>query len=148
MSSKTKKLINYIDKKGIRLTPQRKAVVKTLLENSNQHLSASDIYDFLKRKKKSLGLATIYRTLDLLENEGIVVKRDFDSETARYELVTNQEEHNHLICKRCGKVIEIPDQLPDNIKGFLLEKEEFHCLKYSVKFYGYCKDCYIKISKN
>ena len=90
-----------IEKKGIRLTPQRKDIIRILIENNHKHLSASDIYDSLKEENKIMGLATVYRTLDLLTKMGMVMKRDFDSELSHYELVIDQVNHHHLICKNC-----------------------------------------------
>ncbi|HLV10076.1 MAG TPA: Fur family transcriptional regulator [Halanaerobiales bacterium] len=144
MKDEIDRIFAHIKKKGIKLTPQREAVVIAFIKNKKEHMSALDIYDFLKGENKSLGLATIYRTLELLEKKRIVVRRDFDNGTARYEFVINRQKHNHLVCKKCGKVIEIPDLLPDNIEGILLEQEDFYCQTYSVKFYGYCKECYNK----
>lgn len=141
MSNEYEEIIDCIEGKGIRLTPQRREVINVFIENNKQHLTAADIYDFLKAEKRSLGLATIYRTLNLLENKGIVVRRDFDSETSSYEFIINQSEHNHLICKKCGKVIEIPDLLPDNFKEIIFEEKKFHCIAHSTKIYGYCQDC-------
>ncbi|AZO94671.1 Fur family transcriptional regulator [Halocella sp. SP3-1] len=141
MSNEYEKIINCIEGKGVRLTPQRRAVINVFIENKDQHLTAADIYDLLKVKNRSLGLATIYRTLNLLENKGVVVRRNFDSETSSYEFIINQSEHNHLICKKCGKVIEIPDLLPDNFKETIFEQEKFHYIAHSTKVYGYCQDC-------
>jgi len=136
-----------IEKKGIRLTPQRKDIIRILIENNHKHLSASDIYDSLKEENKIMGLATVYRTLDLLTKMGMVMKRDFDSELSHYELVIDQVNHHHLICKNCGKVIEIPDILPKDIKNKLLEEKGFKCMTCSIKFYGYCKECREKMAK-
>ena len=141
MSDKIKDLSRLIEKKGIRITPQRKDIIKIFIDNKQNHLSASDIYNILKKQNKSSGLATIYRTLDILEKANIVVKRDFDSNTSYYEFIYDQTKHNHLICKKCGKVIEIPDLLPDDIKDKILEEKGFKCLHYSTKFYGYCSEC-------
>jgi Fur family transcriptional regulator, ferric uptake regulator len=134
-------IYNWLEKKGVRLTSNREDILEILLEEGHKHLSAADIYDLLRNRNKSMGLATIYRTLDLLTKIGILAKRDFDSETSRYELVINQGTHHHLICKNCGKVIEIPDLLPDDIKKKLLKENGFLCLDYNIKFYGYCKEC-------
>ncbi len=91
MANERKNIISYFKKKGIRLTPQRQAIVNTLIENKIEHISVAEIYDSLKVKDKSIGLATIYRTVGLLENEGLLAKRDFGSDIARYEIIINQK---------------------------------------------------------
>ncbi len=146
MDEKEESICEEIEKKGIRLTPQRKDIIRILINDENKHLSASDIYDLLQDKNNTMGLATVYRTLDLLTKMGIVVKRDFDGETSRYELVINKVNHHHLICKKCGKVIEIPDFLPEDIKNKLLQKKGFKPVDYSIKFYGYCQECRKKLN--
>lgn len=141
MINEKKDIIICIENRGIRLTHQRRAIINILIANKKQHLSAAELYDLLKKKDKSIGLATIYRTMELLEKEGIVIRRDFESDIARYEIVINQLEHNHLICKKCGKIIEIPDMLSDNVNEKLLNENNFRYLNHSIKFYGYCKEC-------
>lgn len=141
MASKRKNIYSSIENKGIRITPQRKDIIQIFIENINNHLSASDIYNILNKKNKSTGLATIYRTLDLLEKAGIIVKRDFDSDTSYYEFIFDQSRHNHLICKKCGKVIEIPDLFPEDIEEKILKEKDFKCVHYTTKFYGYCAQC-------
>lgn len=140
MVKKKKDIIAAMQKKRITLTAQRENIIDILLKE-NHHLAALEIYGELRREGKGIGLATIYRTLDLLERKGIVAKRDFDNETARYEIIIGKFEHNHLICKKCGKIIEIPDMMPENIEKVLLKENGFICINYSVKFYGYCEEC-------
>lgn len=148
MTDEEESIYQQIEKKGIRLTSQRQDIIRLLINDENKHLSASDIYNLLQDKDSSMGLATVYRTLDLLTKMGIVVKRDFNDEISRYELVTNRISHHHLICKNCGKVIEIPDLLPENITRKILQKKGFKCVDYSIKFYGYCQECREKIDNS
>src|SRR6056297_679413 len=102
MTDEEESIYQQIEKKGIRLTSQRQDIIHLLINDENKHLSASDIYNLLQDKDSSMGLATVYRTLDLLTKMGILVKRDFNDEISRYELVTNRINHHHLICKNCG----------------------------------------------
>ncbi|MDI3546461.1 MAG: Fur family transcriptional regulator, ferric uptake regulator [Halanaerobiales bacterium] len=135
------KIINELEK-NIRLTPQRKEIVRIFLENNQKHLSAFDIYDLIKEKDLSIGMATIYRTLDLLEEKGLIAKRDFGDDLARYEFIyKNKGKHHHLICKNCGKIIEISNILPPDLKERLLEEEGFQCTNSRLEIYGYCEDC-------
>lgn len=142
MKDKKEVVYNLLEKKDIRLTPQRDDILRVLLENKKKHLSAVDIYDLIKKKNKSMGMATVYRTLDLFEEKGIIIKRNFDSDFARYEFTFPEGyEHHHLICKNCGRVIEITDILPSDFKERILKEKGFQSENFSLKVYGYCEDC-------
>ncbi|MGM0472095.1 MAG: Fur family transcriptional regulator [Bacillota bacterium] len=124
------------------LTSQRLTIIEVLIEHSNQHLTVKEIYDLTCQKNKSIGLATVYRTLDLLVETGLVIKRNFADGSAKYEIrVPHCSEHNHLICKECGKIIEVNDLLPDNFTRTVEGKTGFKVTDYSIKIYGYCAEC-------
>ncbi|MFW5979958.1 MAG: Fur family transcriptional regulator [bacterium] len=140
----TKKLIKKIEeKKDMKLTPKRKKILRIFIESDKKHLSAEDIYLSLKNRKISIGLTTIYRTLDLFVKKKIITKLDLGDDTARYEFIYMEEErkHHHLICKDCGKVIETSGLLPEDLKNILLKKEGFKMVNHSLKIYGYCQEC-------
>lgn len=130
------------EKNHIRLTHQRKKVIEILISNSNRHISAEDIYNLIKNKDDSIGLATIYRTIKILEDKGIVIRHDFGNGEAKYEFIMKEKEkHDHLICKHCGKIIEIVGILPDDLHEKVLEKKGFHCKDFHLIIYGYCNEC-------
>lgn len=133
---------NFIKNAGIRLTPQREEIFRIFSDNNNKHLSAFDIYKILQEDNKTIGISTIYRTLDLFVEKNIIIKRDFDYESARYEFVHREkEQHYHLICEKCGKIIEIEDFLPSNITEKVMEEKGFQLNRLCLKIYGYCKKC-------
>ena len=124
-----------------RVTKQRKKILDVLI-SAEQHLLAQDIYQILKDNGSKVGLATVYRTLDLFEEAGIIAKRKFNGDSAYYEINPKQHEnHHHLICKGCGKVIEVEELLPQNIEERLREEEGFHVEDLCLQMYGYCEDC-------
>jgi Fur family ferric uptake transcriptional regulator len=143
MASSQRKIISdLINQTGMRVTSQRNSILKALIENSNKHLSVDEIYDLVKEKDDFIGIATIYRTLDLLEDLGVIVKRDFRDKSAKYEFIFNEKkEHYHLICKECGRVIEISGLLPNNLKEKVMEEKDFKSVDYSLQIYGYCNKC-------
>ena len=132
---------HIIENKGIKLTPQRKEILKVFLKSKEKHLSAYKIKELLRKDNKNPGLATIYRTLNLFEKNNIVQKREFNEKYACYELVYNKGNHIHLICKECGKIIEMENILPENIEEKIMDKKGFECVNYSIKIYGYCENC-------
>ena len=129
--------------RGYKMTPQRKQILQIFVEHP-EHLSAEDVYGILREQDSEIGLATVYRALDLLSELGILVKIDFGDGCARYELNTadpNIHHHHHLICVKCKKVIEFEDDLLDNLEATISKKSGFQILNHEVKFFGYCKDC-------
>ncbi|GAB6137905.1 Fur family transcriptional regulator [Halanaerobaculum tunisiense] len=143
MLDETRELINKIGEQfNIRLTVQRKLILKILIEQQQQHLLVDEIYTLVKEEGASIGLATIYRTLDLLEEKGVVAKRDFGDGSARYELLfRNTDLHHHLVCKKCGKVIETTGLLVDDFKEQIVRDNNFKPVDYWVQVEGYCGDC-------
>ena len=134
-----RKLTRKVD---FRLTRQREKILDELIEQEGSHLLAQDIYDSLKEKGFKVGLATVYRTLDLFEEEGIIAKRKFNGESAYYEVeLEDKDNHHHLICKSCGKVMEVRDLLSENLQSKLKEEEGFEVEDLCLQIYGYCPDC-------
>jgi Fur family ferric uptake transcriptional regulator len=129
--------------KGYKLTPQRRAVVNIVLSNKGNHLTAEEMYDLVKKECPEIGLATIYRTVQLLEDIGILCKINLEDGCNRYELLDNEEahHHHHLICRKCGKVLEVEEDLLDTIEKNVENKYKFRIENHSVKFLGICSEC-------
>ncbi|WP_035290812.1 Fur family transcriptional regulator [Clostridium sp. KNHs214] len=137
------KLKNDLKNKGYKLTPQRRAIVSTIIENEGKHLTAEEIYDLVKEDCPEIGLATVYRTVQLLEQLCVVSKLELDDGCGRYELVHENEnhKHHHLICTKCGKVIEVKDDLLEDLENKIEETYKFKIYDHSLKFYGLCRNC-------
>lgn len=135
--------------KGYKLTCQRTATLRVLLENEQDHLSAEDVFLLVKKKHPDIGLATVYRTLELLSELAIVEKMNFGDGVVRYDLRCENEQHmhHHLVCKACGKVREIKED-------WLLELEErverefgFQVIDHRLDFFGNFTGCQAKECK-
>ncbi|HWQ29849.1 MAG TPA: Fur family transcriptional regulator, partial [Negativicutes bacterium] len=102
-------LRDKLKEKGYKLTPQRKSILNIILETEGKHLSAEEIYDLVKVKCPDIGLATVYRTMQMFDEVGLVYKHNFDDGRSRYELNHQNEDHqhHHLICVGCNCVIEV-----------------------------------------
>ncbi len=134
---------------GLRFTEARR-VILNILTRSPQHFSAEDIYFIVRRMNPSIGFATIYRTLDLLTNMGIVQKFTFGDGKARYELVAipdKEMHHHHLICTKCRKIINYTDfvdeekELVEKTEKVLSAKHKFDIKNHIINFYGLCETC-------
>ena len=134
-----------LSERGYKMTPQRKEILRIFVEHSDyHHMSAEDVYGILQKRESEIGLATVYRALDLLSEIGILVKVEFGDGCSRYELNTADPKihhHHHLICLKCKKVIEFEDDLLDDLEADIAKKSGFQILNHEVKFFGYCKDC-------
>lgn len=129
--------------KGYKLTNQRKAILNTIIENVHEHLSCEEIFKLVSVDYPEIGIATIYRTIQLFENLNIVVKVNFDDGFSRYEIKenTNDHHHHHLICLKCGKILEVELDLLESLENTIESQEDFSITDHNVKFYGYCKSC-------
>ena len=140
MTRATKESIaRQLKAKGLKLTPQRLAIIEVLIENRNFHPGARFVYEEAKKKRKSLSLSTTYAILNKLSSLGIIKTLQFDSMENRYE--GNLEEHLNLICERCGKIIDykIP---PVADQHDIAKKTGFSVKDTRLEYYGYCKDCH------
>ena len=129
-----------------KLTYQRKVVLEVFVNNPGEHLSAEDVHDKLKAMDADIGLATVYRALELLcsKDIGILQKIEFGDGCSRYELNVTKEnthQHHHMICTNCHKVIEFSEDILDDLDNDIFKKCQFKVTDHQVKFYGLCKDC-------
>jgi Fur family peroxide stress response transcriptional regulator len=122
--------------KGIKLTPQRLAILEYLDGNTN-HPSAENIYIAVKRKFPMMSFATVYKTLETLRQKGDLLELTIDPLRRRYDPDTKP--HHHLICITCKIIVDIETELPVSIPDE--EKEGFEVTGNHVEFYGICSGC-------
>jgi ferric uptake regulation protein len=128
---------------GFKLTHQRRNIVEVLLSANGKHMSSEEIYDIVKKDCPEIGLATVYRTLQVLDKLGYTNKLNLDDGCVRYELSLDKNAHNHhhLVCKKCSKIIEVEEDLLDQLEDVIKEKYGFDVENHDVKFNGYCSNC-------
>lgn len=126
-----------------KLTPQREATVRVLLEREEDHLSAEDVYLLVKEKSPEIGLATVYRTLELLSELKIVDKINFGDGVSRYDLRKEGAKHfhHHLVCIECGSVEEIENDLLEDVERIVQTDWGFEVKDHRLTFHGICKQC-------
>lgn len=131
--------------KGLKVTNQRLLVLETIAGHPGEHLTTEEIYELAKNKYPEIGLATIYRTVQVLVDLHVIDKVSFDDGFARYELgegtTDTRHHHHHAICRRCGAVISFEDDLLEQLEQAVLETMGFEVTDHEVKLYGYCKAC-------
>lgn len=134
---------------GYRFTMPREAIIH-VLSKTEKHLSAEDIYIEVHRTYPQVGLTTVYRTLELLVDMGLIYKYDFGDGRARFELSQDSKgkrHHHHLVCTGCHRVIDYTDFIEDEIellqqteKG-LSKKFSFQINSHIIQFHGLCAEC-------
>ncbi|WP_067728175.1 ferric iron uptake transcriptional regulator [Oceanobacillus damuensis] len=126
-----------------KLTPQREATVRVLLEREEDHLSAEDVYLLVKEKSPEIGLATVYRTLELLSELKVVDKINFGDGVSRYDLRKEGAKHfhHHLVCIECGSVEEIVNDLLEDVERIVQNEWGFEVKDHRLTFHGICKQC-------
>lgn len=141
-SKELKNYIKHIKKYNAKITPQRIEVLNILLNHKDEHFSAEDIVRKLSDSKT--GQATVYRTLELFCSIGILKKIALKKgEITRYDLLDLNDKHfhHHLVCNKCGEVIEIKDDLLEEIEEKLETDYNFKILNHEVIFNGICEKC-------
>jgi len=126
-----------------KLTPQRQFILQVFINNRDKHLSAEDVHNIVRQQANDIGLATVYRTLELLSELEILQKIDFGDGRSRYEIneTNSHHHHHHLICLTCGRVIEFADDLMEDLENIIAQSSNFTIVDHQVKFYGYCQEC-------
>lgn len=128
---------------GRRLTSQRRLILEVLRE-SDEHLDAEALYDWVKRCDPEISLATVYRTLAVLKEMGLVEEHRLGEEHGHYEAVRD-EPHYHFTCLGCGKVIEFDTPLAAQIRQELGEQEGVCITSTHLHLSGYCAQCKDKV---
>ena len=133
-------LDNYIEAKNLRHSEQRYAILRTLWEESGKHLSAEEIYDRVKQGEE-IGIATVYRTLKLFTDCNICKELRFNKNVRRYEIKYGKKHHDHLICIKCGKYIEVMNEDIEELQKQIAQDNNFILQSHKMELYGICDDC-------
>ncbi len=130
----------YLRDHGLPVTAQRLAIAEVLLQ-SERHLSADDVATELSTRQSGIGLATIYRTIELLLKSGLLVERDFGEGFRRFEPARDIPHHEHLLCTVCGTVHEFRDERLERMTTLVAEANGFARQRHRLVIYGVCDAC-------
>lgn len=137
---------NLLKENGLKVTKQRLLVLEAIASRPEKHLTAEEIFELVKVGYPEIGLATIYRTIQLLCELHLIDRINFDDGFVRYEIgnIHGQEQkhhHHHLICRECGKVISFQDDLLEELEAKITATTGFTVVDHEVKLYGCCIEC-------
>lgn len=132
---------NIIKANGLKFTSQREAILQTLYENP-QHFTSENLYMMVKKKFPNLniGIATVYRTLTLLEESGLVSSISLGVQGKKFE-IANKPHHDHLICTKCGKIVEFENEQIEELQHQIAKSSGFKLTDHLMQLYGICAEC-------
>lgn len=129
---------------GLKVTTQRVVVLEVLQNRPGEHFTVEEIYGLVKLKYPEIGLATVYRTVQILCEFRFIDKLILDDGVVRYEIGKKEESrhhHHHLICKNCGKVFSFEDDLLEELEDTIRRTMNFQVVDHEVKIFGLCSSC-------
>ncbi len=130
----------YLRQRGLKYTPERRSLLLEVLGN-DEHFEAEQLLIAMRQGGKRVAKATIYRTLPLLVNCGIIKQVPFGDKLAHYEHTLGQAPHDHMICRRCRKIVEFDSREVVDLRNDLAARHGFQPLSHRFQITGLCRDC-------
>lgn len=130
----------HLRQQGLKSTAQRDDIARVFFA-SNRHISVEELYNEVKRVNSRIGYATVYRTMKLLTECGLAVERHFRDAEARYESQAEGRHHDHLICERCGQIVEFAEDRIEAMQAEVAERLGFRITGHKMELYGLCGGC-------
>ncbi len=130
----------HIREKGLRETKQRQIILDAFL-SSVRHITAAELQGIISAKHPEIGSATVQRNLNLFCESGIAEEIKIGRQKTRYEQKIGNEHHDHLICIKCGRFIEVHDNKIEKLQDKLAEANNFKPVRHRLEIYGYCSEC-------
>jgi len=124
---------------GLKITLPRIKILSILQNPKNQHVSAEDVYKILLEQHEEIGLATVYRVLNQFDDAGIITRHHFEGGKSVFEL-TQKQHHDHLVCLKCGKVVEFEDDIIETRQSDIAKSHNIKLTNHSLYLYGECND--------
>ncbi len=134
---------DLLHKRGYRLTPQRYLVL-SVIQEANEHISLEQIAERVQAINPRVSLSTIYRTLELLKELGLVHEHHLPGKPSHYEIPSGNT-HHHLVCQRCHSMVHLDDTLLGNLHESLQTQHHFHTISLNLLASGYCDTCWQKM---
>ncbi len=130
----------FIVEKGLRHSKPREFIFRTFL-NMEKHVTIDELWGEVKKRYPSVGYATVYRTMKLMNESGLCREIRFEDGTTRYEHLYGHDHHDHLICSQCGLLVEVVEEEIEQLQERLMRLHGFLPQSHRMNLYGICKDC-------
>lgn len=135
---------SFLKKKDLKYTKERKEIIKAIVVFKD-HFDVEDIYQQLRKQKSDVSLATVYRTIPLLIDSGLIIETLHCREKIIYEKIYNKPHHDHMICINCGKIIDFYNEDVERLQNEICQKHQFTPTELRLGIKGYCKECKNKL---
>lgn len=130
----------YLKRHSLKMTRERRLILREIF-GSDDHFEAEDLLLRFRARREKVSRATIYRTFDLLTKAGLIKKSDFGENHYHYERSYGEEHHDHMICRRCGIVIEFSNPDIEALQDKIAGDYSFEITSHSLQIFGYCENC-------
>lgn len=145
MQNALESFVQFMNRKGLNITNQRKAIAEAFFNYPGHH-SLENFYRHIADVDDSIGQSTVYRTLKLLCEAGLATETQFSDNITRFEVAVPNRHHDHIVCLKCGDIIEISDPKIEALQNDIARKYDFELTGHSHTLYGYCQKCRTKES--
>ena len=140
------KFEEFLKLKELKYTSERRLIVKAIL-SLYKHFDVEELFERLHKQGNHISRATIYRTIPLLLQSGLITETFRCQDKISYEDIFNKKHHDHLFCIKCGKIIEFFNEKIERLQNEVCKKYNFKPLEHRLGIKGYCEDCYKKLKK-
>lgn len=130
----------FLGGKGLRLTMQRRQLTEVVMA-THEHLTVDELVEKVRQANLPIGRATVYRTVDLLCQAGLMQGHDFGQGTRRYEPTLDHHHHDHMRCTGCGKIIEFECEEIERLQEEMAKKLKFTMHSHRLEIFGLCHNC-------
>jgi Fur family ferric uptake transcriptional regulator len=137
---KEERLSRYMAEHGLKSTRQRSLIIDRFFALGG-HLSVEELWSQVRQEDNKVSVATVYRTMKLLSDCGLAHARNFGDGQTRYEAAVGRDHHDHLICTRCGQIIEFENNRIEQLQEAVARSHGFKVLSHKMELYGLCVDC-------
>jgi len=139
MRPTARKITSLLTQRGYKLTAQRQAVIDVVV-NSREHLTPATVHEKVRRDYPAIGLVTVYRTLEMLYELGLICQVHREGNSRSYTLAPSGH-HHHLVCSDCGTVADFTDCTLEELEARLADQTGFRIDGHLLQFVGHCQDC-------
>ena len=133
-------LARFMAEHGLKTTRQRSLIVETFF-GSEGHLSVEELWSKVRGADARVSVATVYRTMKLLSDSGLAHARNFGDGQTRYEAAVGRHHHDHLICTKCGTIVEFENDRIEAMQDAVARRHGFKVTSHKMELYGLCKNC-------
>ena len=130
----------YLRNNGMLHSEQREQILDIFLK-TEKHPTINDLYDLVRKKNPKIGLATVYRSMKVICDAGLARETDFGDGTKRFEHKYKHQHHDHLVCLKCGRIVEVMSPEIEKLQESLARRHKFKAVRHRMQIFGICRTC-------